>query len=412
MSNERHGAGICEVCGNTSLHPVLDLGSHPMCDDLVAINEQRTCVEYPIEILFCKTCFTAHQRFQVPKRDLFPQTYHYRSRFTSDVLNGMRELVDACGKRVGGLTQLKVLDIGCNDGSLLNFFRDKGAVTFGIEPTGACQDAVQQGHTVFNDFLSPDVAQRFVSQHGQPDVISFTNVFAHIENLAEVVQSLRILMAPKTLLIIENHYLGSVLKTNQFDTFYHEHPRTYSFTSFVHIAESLGARLIAVEFPSRYGGNIRVMIGGMDWADRGSVPDPELKRIEQGFFDAFADLRRRVEDWRLAKRAFIDGHVARFGKLRAKAFPGRAAILIKLLGLGTESISAVYEKPGSMKIGHFLPGTRIPIRSDDELFALADQEQPLLNLAWHIPAEIRTYLGQHGYGGPIVDILSQKDFAG
>jgi hypothetical protein len=84
--------------------------------------------------------------------------------------------------------------------------------------------------------------------------------------------------------------------------------------------------------------------------------------------------------------------------------------LIKLLGLDEEWISAVYEKPGSLKIGHYVPGTRIPIRSDDELFALLDKTQPLLNLAWHIPGEIRSYLTEHGYTGPIIDILSAEDF--
>jgi hypothetical protein len=98
------------------------------------------------------------------------------------------------------------------------------------------------------------------------------------------------------------------------------------------------------------------------------------------------------------------------GKLRAKAFPGRTAILVKLLGLDNSLISAVYEKPGSLKISHYLPGTRIQICSDDDLFNLPDQSLPLLNLAWHIPQEIRHYLKEHKYTGEIIDILSADDF--
>ena len=60
----------CEVCGNEDLITVLDLGLHPLCDDLVKIDDARQCREYPIEIMYCKTCDTAHQRFQVPKNDL------------------------------------------------------------------------------------------------------------------------------------------------------------------------------------------------------------------------------------------------------------------------------------------------------------------------------------------------------
>ena len=72
----------CEVCNNQELTPVLDLGSHPLCDDLIPIGDATVCKEYPIEILFCEKCLTGHQRYQVPKKTLFTESYHYRSRMT------------------------------------------------------------------------------------------------------------------------------------------------------------------------------------------------------------------------------------------------------------------------------------------------------------------------------------------
>lgn len=408
MNNKVNQITLCEVCGNTDVPTVLNLGSHPMCDDLVAFGDSRTCNEYPIEILFCRKCSTAHQRFQVPKEDLFPSTYHYRSRFTADVLSGMEGLVDSCISRFGELAGKKVLDIGCNDGSLLDFFRAKGAVTIGLEPTAACADAKEKGHITYNDFLSIEAADIIVKENGRPDFITFTNVFAHIEHLNEVLEALKRLMSSQTTIIIENHYLGSVLDGNQFDTFYHEHPRTYSFNSFVHMARSLERSLLGVEFPSRYGGNIRIFIGSNTESNAGGFNS--LLEREAGYFDKFVSMRVNIENWKRKKRDFLMAQFEEYGKLRAKAFPGRAAILVKLLDLNEDLISAVYEKPGSLKIGHYLPGTRIPILSDDELFALPDQAAPLLNLAWHIPKEIRGYLVEHGYTGRIIDILSAEDF--
>ena len=101
-----------------------------MCDDLVPIGSTRSCKQYPIEILFCLNCKTAHQRFQIPKEELFPSNYHYRSRFTADVLDGMKKLVESCSEKFDALNDLKVLDIGCNDGSLLDF-AERGATTLG-----------------------------------------------------------------------------------------------------------------------------------------------------------------------------------------------------------------------------------------------------------------------------------------
>ena len=405
-----HEINSCEVCGNSALKPVLDLGNHPLCDDLVPVREARICREYPIDILFCPKCVTAHQRFQVPKVELFPKTYHYRSRFTADVLSGMSSLVEACEARLGALSGQTVLDVGCNDGSLLDFFAKKGAQTVGIEPTDAWLDARDHGHNLVNGFFSPQTALEIREQYGQPDVITFTNVFAHIEDLRGLIEALKIVMKPSTMLVIENHYLGAVLDRMQFDTFYHEHPRTYSLTSFGEIARSLGVSIGAVEFPSRYGGNIRVFLncpegGGEDEASVATV----LAR-EATFGAQFGLMGKNLKRWREAKGERLHELAVKHGPLASKAFPGRAAILVKLLGLDSGTISRVHEKPGSLKIGHYIPGTRIPIGHDDELFAAVPMPPVIVNLAWHISPEIIGYLRKAGFQGEIVDILEPRDF--
>jgi hypothetical protein len=397
----------CDVCGEDRLRPVLDLGQHPLCDDLVPIGDDRVCREHRIEILLCGTCLTAHQRFHVAKQELFPSTYHYRARFTVDVLSGMADLVASTERTFGTLTGEVVLDIGCNDGSLLDIFRSRGAKTVGIEPTDAFREAAEKGHAVFGEYLSDRVADAVLAAHGTPSVITFTNVFAHISGLEDVIRSVGRLMGPHTAVVIENHYVGSVLDRAQFDTFYHEHARTYSLTSFTHVSRALGVTLVKVEFPARYGGNIRVFFRA------GEAPatvelDTALER-ERDIPVRFHELRKKVERWRDRKARTISALVKVEGPLRAKAFPGRAAILVRLLGLDERHIRAVYEKPGSLKIGHYLPGTRIPILSDDDLFALPDQGRPLLNLAWHIGDEIRGYLRQHGYHGRVIDVLEAED---
>ncbi|PJG49958.1 methyltransferase, partial [Bradyrhizobium forestalis] len=91
-------------------------------------------------------------------------------------------------------------------------------------------------------------------------------------------------------------------------------------------------------------------------------------------------------------------------------FPGRAATLVKLLDLDQSTLQAVYEKPGSMKIGHYIPGTRIPILSDDDFDKRPNQDVPLLNLAWHISGEIRGYMRKQGYDGQIIDLFSPEEF--
>ena len=385
----------CEVCGNKGINSILDLGLHPLCDDLVSLEDTRICVEYPIDIAFCDQCYTAHQLYQVPKRELFTADYHYRARMTGSVLEGMSDLVDSIEKRSGSLSNKKVLDIGCNDGSLLDFFKKKGAVTFGIEPTGAAEDSK---HKTLNAFFDKENAEVILKDFGKPDFITFTNVFAHIEDLPGLLENLKLLMHEETILVIENHYLGAVFRTGQFDTFYHEHPRTYSKRSFEYIAKSLSLNLLDVEFVSRYGGNIRAYIGNGE--------EKFVEVDESHFAEGLRKMNSDVEEWKEEMLKTIRKYVDKYGKLRAKAFPGRSAILIKLLGLDENHISAVYEIKGSKKVGHYIPGTRIPIKPESDLYNEINQTLPILNLAWHIPSEVRKNLSSNGYIGEVLDIKS------
>ena len=383
----------CEVCENEKLNKVLDLGKHPLCDDLISIDNNTTCEEYPIEILFCEECLTAHQSYQIPKQTLFTNSYHYRARMTGSVLSGMADFVEGCENRFGSLHGKVVLDIGCNDGSLLDFFKIKGCKTVGIEPTGA---ALESKHPTINEYFDNRSAYQVLSLAGKPDLIVFTNVFAHIEDLPSLINNLKILSHENTKIVIENHYLGAIFNGGQFDTFYHEHPRTYSFRSFEFIAKSLEMNVLDAEFVSRYGGNIRVYLGVGD--------KKHLDINESQFSSAFVKMSTDMLKWKTETKVLIDDLVRKNGLMRAKAFPGRAAILIKLLGLNENHISAVYEIKGSIKVGHYVPGTRIPILPEIVLYAKKDLKKPIINLAWHLPSEVRANLFTNGYTGNVIDI--------
>ena len=394
---------LCKVCGSNT-HSILDLGDHPLCDDLIPINSTKISPTYKIEIEYCESCFTAFQKFNVEKTTLFPETYHYRSRMTGDVLRGMNNLVSSLkfekDKNV-------LLDVGSNDGSLLDIASEKGFKTIGVEPTGAYLDSIGKDHFIYNNYFDQEVALRIKKEHGYPSFITFTNVFAHIDNLDTLLDSLSLILGPDTTLVIENHYLGSVIKRNQFDTFYHEHPRTYSLHSFKEISSRLGLNLSNVTYPSRYGGNIRVHISNL----------PSCDNLDQLLFEDEKDCKNfnlmqdNVSKWVSSKKSLISDLSKKFGPLPSKAFPGRAAILYRLLGLDHENILCAYEQDTSPKIGYFIPGTSIPIRSDCELFSSKIPPNiPIINNAWHISSEISSYFKSKGIKNKIIDLIENSDF--
>lgn len=389
----------CEVCGSRLLVDVLDLGAQPMCDDLVPIGSPQSPTSYPLKLVACPECITVHQAFQVEKRLLFPQSYHYRAALTQDVLDGMAELVALVARTVGDLSGRTVLDIGCNDGSLLSIFARQGARTAGIEPTGASDDARKAGHWVHHGFFDAAAVDAYLEKHPPPDVITFTNVFAHIEDLDGLLHNVARLLGPQTLLAIENHYLGAVVERRQFDSFYHEHPRTYSLRSFQHIAARLGRVIRHVDFPARYNGNIRVLIGNGPEAAPSAVDESRLIEGTQALQPEIGRAKQRIHER-------LQPLVARHGPLPAKAFPGRAAILIHCLGVDERLIAATYERSSSPKIGNYIPGTRIEIRDEREYFTGPLVKMPVLvNMAWHIHAEIERYVRAHGFKGELIPLF-------
>ena len=397
----------CQIC-NSNLSNFLNLGKQPLCDDLKSKPYKNKF--YKLQIKFCKKCLTGFQKYNINKKLLFPKNYHYRSANTNDVLLGMKNLVNEISKIKKNLKNKTVLDIGCNDGSLLNFFKRKGCKTFGLEPTGAFFEAQKKGHQVLNNYFDKKTSKILKDKIKKVDVITFTNVFAHIENFKELISSLKNLITKETLVVIENHYLGEVIKKNQFDTFYHEHPRTYSLNSFFFISKILNMNIVKYEFVKRYNGNIRVFLH----SDKSFLNEGKLKKDlknEKKLIKKVSLFQKKIDKWQVAKKDYFKNLSKKFGPIPAKAFPGRASILINLLNLSNKNISSVYEKDVSLKVNKYIPGTNIKIVKEKFFNDKERNKRKIINLAWHISGEIRSYLKQKmNYNGQVIDIISSKDF--
>ena len=185
-----------------------------------------------------------------------------------------------------------MLDVGCNDGSLLNIFKEKYNVkTIGVDPTDAIDEAVDLDLTI-KDYFSETSVKKIQEKFEKIDIITFTNVFAHIEDLKELINNLKKLINEETLIVIENHYLGSIIQKNQFDTFYHEHPRTYSVKSFEYISKQLDTQIVDI-VSKRYAGNIRVMMSKKH-------NNGNRKMVEDNFNPSdFIEIQSFYESWKL-----------------------------------------------------------------------------------------------------------------
>lgn len=396
----------CDVCKAKLSGPILSLGNQPLCDDLKRIGSNTKNKKYKIELKLCKKCLTINQLHKVNQKTLFPKKYNYRAGLTKDVQMGMKKLVS----RINPLIKKKrktVLDIGCNDGSLLNFFKKKNFITYGIEPTNAHKDC-SKNHTIYNEYLSKKSIKKILNKEKFIDVVTFTNVFAHIVNFDELIKSLKVLVPKINYLVIENHYMGSVFKTNQFDTFYQEHPRTYSVNSFVFISKLLGMKIKKIEFPQRYGGNIRVYMSNNNNKLKFDISKVLKKEIL--FEKNFMHLKNKINVWKKNKNLMLNNLIKKGYTIYGKAFPGRASILINLLKLNVDNLKVIFEQNNSPKNFHFVPGTKIPILPDRNIHKILNKKSIIINFSWHISEEIKKYLKKMKVKNRVINIIANKDF--
>lgn len=381
----------CEVCLSKLEGPELDFGYQPLCDELKASPEESLHVtKYHQNIILCQICFTAHQKYQVPKKELFKPNYHYRASLTKDVLNGMEELAISCSKYKNLNEKSVVLDVGCNDGSLLSIFKHKYKVkTIGVDPTDALDDALDLDLKI-KDYFSSDTIEKINEKFNKVDVITFTNVFAHIEDLKSLLVNLKKIISDETIIIIENHYLGSIIEQNQFDTFYHEHPRTYSIRSFDFISNQLDVSIQDILFPRRYGGNIRVIMSKQSKKKEENI-------LEDNFIlSDFQKIQSYYESWNADSKRIIEDLISSGSEFNGKSLPGRGVMLINSLDISKSFMPKVFEQNFSPKVGNYVPGTDIYIDKDENIIG-----DNLIIWSWHVIDEIISYLKKIDFKGSI-----------
>jgi hypothetical protein len=243
---------------------------------------------------------------------------------------------------------------------------------------------------------------RIKAKHGKARIITATNVFAHIENVNEIVKLILSLLKDDGVFISESHYLLPLVKTLQYDTIYHEHLRYYSLHSLRYLLESHGLEIIhAKEIPT-HGGSIRVYASrkGRYKADESVAPllDREKSNILQ--MQSLLAFKKRVVLSKLQLHSLLLDIKARGERVYGIGAPSRASTLINYVGIDDGLLDCVLEIKGSHKVGKYMPGTLIPVLDEQRLFD--DQPEYAMLLSWHIADELAPKLRQKGFRGKFI----------
>ncbi len=393
----------CQICNYAPLRQILFLGYLPPVNQMRAIGDlPKEQPAYPALWLACPQCALVQLGLTVDKEILFPPGYPYTSGTTKILRDNFAELYLESQTIVPMMPEDLAIDIGSNDGTLLSNFQRGGHRVFGIEPSQVGNLANERGIPTSIAFFGRAVAEETRRQHGPAKVITATNVFAHIEHIHDIIESILLLLDEKGVFISESHYLHSLVETLQYDTIYHEHLRYYSVRSLQYLLNMHELEVIHARRIPTHGGSVRVyaarkgrftvqasvaqILAEEDRAGLGAESLERFKaRVVQSKLDLYALLRDIKEQ----------GH-----RIYGIGAPSRASTLINYVGLDDGILDCVLEIKGSLKIGKYMPGTLIPVMEESHLYK--DQPEYVLLLSWHIADELIPKLREKGYKGKYI----------
>lgn len=400
----------CQVCDSADLDSVIFIGYLPPVNTMPAIGTRPAeQPAYPAEVLRCKKCQLVQIGLIVDPAILFPPTYPYTSGTTKILRENFAELSQEVAKLYPLKSSDLVVDIGSNDGTLLSNFTQTCRV-YGIEPTNAGKLAQQRNITTDISFFNRTAVKKAVASQGRAKIITATNVFAHIEDVHEIVDCILELLDDNGIFISESHYLLPLVETLQYDTIYHEHLRYYSVTALKYLLEMHGLEVINTRRIPTHGGSIRVYASRKGkYPVRETVAATLAEEARELTAEKLKAFKTSVVNSKLSLFALIRDIKRRGERIYGVGAPSRASTLINYVGLDDGTLDCVLEIKGSYKIGKYIPGTTIPVVDEARLFE--DQPEYAMLLSWHIADELIPKLAARGYKGKFIIPLPEPRIA-
>lgn len=374
----------------------LDLGNQPLANNYHQINVK--CEVYPLKLMYCPECFHCQLLHAVNPKLLF-KTYKYVSGTSKTGLDFFKKNADFITdykQKVG-----KILDIASNDGSQLDYFKQLGWQTYGIDPaTNLCPIAKNKGHKIICDFWNEDVANQLPIM----DVITAQNVFAHTQYVDDFLHNCKLIMDNNTSLFIQTSQKNMIVNT-EFDTTYHEHISFYNTKSMKTLVERNGLFLNRIMEADIHGHSYIFEISKTYKKENNNVNQYLLNEEQLGIYDVNTYYEFNFKTQNIVSKLKLELSKYRDEKYKCIGF-GAAAKGQTVLCYANIFLDYIIDE-NPLKIGLFSPKMDIPIVDIDYFINDNNYENNkfvIVILAWNFAKEIKEKIKKYK-GKKEVDII-------
>jgi SAM-dependent methyltransferase len=373
----------------------LDLGTAPPSNAyLDAARLDGPEAWFPLRVLVCETCWLVQTEDFAGREALFTEDYAYFSSYSTSWLEHARHYVAEMIERFGLGAHSRVVEVAANDGYLLQYVRQAGIPAYGIEPTAStAAAAIAKRIDIVQSFFGVALAERLVAEGRGADLIVANNVLAHVPDINDFVGGFARLLKPGGVATFEFPHLVSMVRECQFDTAYHEHYSYLSLLAVERVFAANGLTVFDVQQLPTHGGSLRVFAQRADGRRAATPALAALRALEQeagvatpAFYAGFQRAAEAIKDDLL--RFLLD---ARRDRTRVAAYGAAAKgnTLLNFAGVRADLLPYVVDR-NPAKAARFLPGSRIPIVTEDRL--RSHRPDMILILPWNLKDEVMAQL--------------------
>ncbi len=397
----------CRFCASPLHVSVADLGMSPVSNDNIKL-EKLSSMEpfYPLHAYVCEQCWLVQlEQFQAADA-IFSDEYAYFSSYSESWLEHARQYSLKVTERFSINNESQVVEIASNDGYLLKNFVPIGARILGVEPCANVARAAEElGIPSLVKFFGVNTATDMVADGIEADLLVGNNVLAHVPDLNDFVQGMKILLAPRGIITMEFPHLKQLIEFNQFDTIYHEHFSYFSLVTVEKVFAAFGLVIFDVEEIPTHGGSLRIYARHDSDDSRPvleSVNNLRELEIRAGFTDTgiYTSYAERVKETKRRLLSFLIEAKTEGRTIVGYGAPAKGNTLLNYCGIRNDFIDYTVDL-SPHKQGLFLPGTHLPIFPPERI----SETKPdyVLILPWNLKEEIMRQMAHiREWGGRFV----------
>ncbi|KZN70570.1 class I SAM-dependent methyltransferase [Pseudoalteromonas luteoviolacea] len=408
----------CRLCLSTDVPVAIPFAATPLAEKYVSDLNSPQAPALPVDLYICNDCGHV-QILDVVDPTYLWADYTYHSGQTQGIVNHFKEVSEMVLDLYGPFEKQFAIDVGSNDGTFLKCFKQKGFKVLGIDPASAiAAKATSEGIETIADLMTEEKGKFISEQYGTADLVTAFNVFAHADEMIDLLKGITKVLDKDGLFVFEVSYLKDIIDKMLIGTIFHEHLCNHSLQPLVKFLAAEGLEVIHVEHVSIQGGSI---IGFAQHKGATRKIQPSVAAMLESeeaanlhSMEAMNSFVARLNSMKQEVKAFADSALSNNGIIAGYGAARSGPMLVTQFELGNQ-ISEIYDDH-PQKVGKYTPGDHILVKATSAL----NETQPnlVVILAWiHAKAIVKKHVDYLENGGqfltltPTVQLITKENYA-